>query len=149
MQALPPGWLQRLVRSDTEQLYRHADDSRLVDLHWALLPRGYTFSPKLEGLFCATQSVRIGGAEVRTLGNEATLIFLLLHGMKHDWASLGWRCDVAELIRRQAIDWEAVLVWSEPRGPRRFVDIGLALAHALLDAPVPSTCCVADRATRR
>jgi hypothetical protein len=134
---LPPGGLRRLVRSDTEQLYRHRDDSRLVDLHWALLPRGYTFTPKLEGLFSTTQNVRIGGTDVRTLGNEATLLFLLLHGMKHDWSSLGWLCDVAELIRRQAIDWPAVLDWSAASGPRRFVDIGLALAHELLEAPVP------------
>jgi hypothetical protein len=134
---LPPGWLKQLVRTGTEQLFRHRSDDRLVDLHWALMPRGYTFSPKLVGVFAATQRVRIGGADVPTLGNEATLIFLLLHGMKHDWASLGWLCDVAELVRRQAIDWQAVLAWSDRRGPRRFIDIGLGLAHSLLDAPVP------------
>jgi hypothetical protein len=136
--AVPPGWLQQLVRSDTERLYCHADGVRLVDLHWELLPRGYTFSPATEGLFATTQSVRIGAAEVPTLGTEATLIFLLLHGIKHDWSSLGWLCDVAELIRRQRdLDWSAVLAWSDKAGPRRFIDIGLALAHQLLDAPVP------------
>jgi hypothetical protein len=135
---LPPGWLAQLMRSDTEQLYRHVDDGRLVDLHWALLPRGYSFSPTAEGVFAAEQSVRIGAAEVPTLGTEATLAFLLLHGMKHDWSSLGWLVDVAELLRRQrALDWTAVLAWSHKPGPRRFVDIGLALAHGLLDAPVP------------
>ena len=136
--AVPPGWLKQLVRSDTERLYCHADGHRLVDLHWELLPRGYTFSPAAEGLFAATQSVRIGATEVPTLGTEATLIFLLLHGMKHDWSSLGWLCDVAELIRQAArLDWGAVLAWSAKAGPRRFIDIGLALAHQLLDAPVP------------
>ena len=44
---------------------------------------------------------------------------------------------MAELTRRQAIDWDAVLAWSEPRGRRRFIDIGLALASHVLDAEVP------------
>lgn len=151
--AFPPGWLPELVRNGSEMLYRHPERSgRLVDLHWSLMPRGYTFSPDREGVFAVTQLVRIGGTEVPTLGNEATLLFLLVHGMKHDWVSLGWLCDVAELIRRQAIDWDAVLQWSQPRGPRRFVDIGLALAHALLDAAVPEPVLVrgaGDGAVRR
>ena len=136
---LSPAWLERLVRTDSEQLYGHADGRRLVDLHWSLMPRGYSFTPGGDGLFARRQHVRIGGAQVPTLAVEPTLLFLLLHGMKHDWESLGWLCDVSELLRRQRdLDWDAVLAWSAPRGPRRFVDIGLALAHEQLGAPVPA-----------
>ena len=135
---LTPAWQERYVRVGSEQLFRHADGSRLVDLHWCLLPRGYTFTPNGEGVFARRTTVRIGTTEVPTLAVEPTLLFLLLHGMKHDWECLGWLCDVAELLRRQhELDWEAVLDWSAPLGRRRFVDVGLALAHSLLGAPVP------------
>jgi len=145
--ALSPAWRARLLRSDSELLFRHADGRRLVDLHWCLLPRGYTFTPGHEGVFARRQMVRIGPSEVPTLGIEATLLFLLLHGMKHDWQSLGWLCDVAELLRRHpGLDWDAVLAWSARRGPRRLIDIGLALAHALLDAPVPARALLRGRA---
>jgi hypothetical protein len=135
---LSPAWQARLVRFGTEHLFRHADGRRLVDLHWCLMPRGYSFTPDHAGVFARRQTVRIGAAEVPTLGDEPTLLFLLLHGMKHDWESLGWLTDVAEFLRRKpALDWDAVLAWSAPRGPRRMVDVGLALAHELLGAPVP------------
>ena len=137
---LSAAWQAHLVRTDTEQLYVHTDGRRLVDLHWCLMPRGYSFTPRGDGVFARRQNVRVGGAQVPTLGVEPTLLFLLLHGMKHDWASLGWLCDVSELLRRHPdLDWDAVLAWSAPRGPRRFVDIGLALAREELGAPVPAT----------
>jgi hypothetical protein len=135
---LSPPWQARFVRTGTEQLFRHADGRRLVDLHWCLMPRGYSFTPGIDGVFARRQTVRVGTTEVPTLGIEPTLLFLLLHGMKHDWASLGWLCDVAELLRRHpSLDWDAVLGWSAASGPQRFIDVGLALAHSLLGAPVP------------
>ena len=138
--ALAPAWEAQLVHKETERLFRHSDGVRLVDLHWCLMPRGYSFTPSAQGVFARRDTVRVGATEVTTLGVEPTLLFLLLHGMKHDWSSLGWLCDVAELLRRHpTLDWDAVLAWSAPRGPRRFIDVGLLLVHTLLDAPVPSS----------
>jgi hypothetical protein len=134
-----PRLFGRLVQLDSELLFRHADGRRLVDLHWGLLRRGYSFSPGDDGPFAVRQSVCVDAGQVSTLGTEATLLFLLLHGMKHDWSRLSWLCDVAELLRRnRELDWDALLAWSAPAGRRRFIDIGLLLAHALLDAPVPA-----------
>jgi hypothetical protein len=136
--ALAPPWRDRLLRSDSELLFRHRDGRRLVDLHWSLLPRGYSFTPGRDGIFGQRRTVRIGSHDVPTLGTEATLVFLLLHGAKHDWRSLGWLCDVAELLRRRSdLDWDAIVAWSARPGPRRLIDVGLALVHGLLDAPVP------------
>jgi Uncharacterised nucleotidyltransferase len=136
--ALTTAWHDRLVGTGSEELFRHADGRRLVDLHWALLPRGYSFTPGAGGLFAHRRSVRVGTRDVPTLGNEATLLFFLLHGIKHDWNSLAWLTDVAEFVRREpTLDWAAVMAWSAKPGPRRMVDVGLSLAHELLGAPVP------------
>jgi hypothetical protein len=113
------------------------------------LPRGYSFSLERDDLFAQLQAVPVGTAQVPTLSNEATLLFLLLHGMKHDWLSLGWVCDTAELLRCQAVDWKAVLDWSHAKGRRRPVDIGLSLAHVLLRAPVPEWVLQRGRADAR
>jgi hypothetical protein len=136
--ALSPPWLRHLVRHDHELLFRHADRRRMVDLHWSLLPRGYSFTPAIEGPFLARQTIRVGRAKVPTLGSEATLLFLLLHGIKHGWEVLGWLVDIAQFIRRTPrLDWDAVLGWSHPEGRRRQIDLGLALASALAEGPVP------------
>jgi hypothetical protein len=136
-----------LMQSDNELMWRHPDRLRLVDVHWSLMPRGYSFTPDDTGPFSARSTVRLGALRVPTLGLEATLLFLLLHGMKHDFDALGWLCDIAELIRSSpALDWDAVLAWSSPRGRRRFVDIGLMLVHELLEAPVPGRVLARGRA---
>jgi hypothetical protein len=150
---LSPPWLARLVRSNYELLFHHPhphpNGGRLVDLHWSLARRGYTFTPGGDGIFARRQTVRIGPDEVPTLAVEPTLLFLLLHGIKHDWKSLGWLCDVAELLRRHAgLDWDGVVSWSSQPGRRRLIDVGLALAHDLLGAPVPAPVLARGRADR-
>jgi hypothetical protein len=146
--ALPAAWRARLVRCGSELLFRDPS-GRLVDLHWRLLPRGYSFSPGLDGLFARRQTVRVGPGDVTSLAVEPTLLFLLLHGIKHVWKSLGWLCDVAELVRRHpGLDWDAVAGWSAGAGRRRLIDVGLALVHGLLDAPVPGPLLARGRADR-
>jgi hypothetical protein len=136
--ALETGWQQVHIRTGSEHLFRHRESGGLVDLHWSLLPRGYTFTPTSEEPWQRRESVRVGGSEVETLAPEPMLLFLCLHGAKHDWSSLEWVCDVAELIRaRPALDWDQVLAWSSTPGRRRLVDLGLHLAHRLLGASVP------------
>jgi hypothetical protein len=136
--ALTEAWQARLVRTDSELGFLHADGRRAVDLHWHLLPSGYSFAPDGEGPFARRGSVRIGSENVPTLGLEATLLFLLLHGIKHDWERLSWLSDVAELLRRHPeLDWSEVIHWSSATGRSRIVDVGLGLVHSLLEAPVP------------
>jgi hypothetical protein len=147
--ALPPAWRARLVRSDSELLFEGPGGGRPVDLHWSLLPRGYSFTPAADGVFARRRTVRIGPDHVPTLAVEPTLLFLLLHGIKHDWRSLAWLCDVAELVRRHpGLDWDAVAAWSSESGRRRLIDVGLALAHGLLGAPVPEPVLARGRAER-
>lgn len=145
--SLTPAQERWLLESDSELMWRNAELRHMVDVHWALLPRGFSFTPDGRGPFAVERRVRLDGLEVPTLGLEATLLFLLLHGMKHDFSALGWLCDVAELLRRSPeLDWNAVLDWSAPAGRRRFVDIGLGLAHGLLQAPVAEAALARGRA---
>jgi len=135
---LSPAWRARLVHTDSELTFEHADRGTLVDLHWSLLPRGYSFTPGPDDVFSRQRTMRIGAGEVRTLALEPTLLFLLLHGIKHGWQRLGWLCDVAQIIGRHAeLDWAIVAAWSSVAGRRRLIDVGLTLAHDLLRAPVP------------
>ncbi len=136
--ALSPSSRARLLRSDSQLAFSSADGLRRIDLHWSLLPQGHTFTPGNDGPFARRSALRLGATEVPTLSLEATLLFLLLHGMKHQWESLLWLADVAELIRRHpALNWNEVMAWSAHPGRKRLIDVSLALVHALLDAPVP------------
>jgi hypothetical protein len=132
------GFRDVLIRTCHENLFRRAASGALVDLHWGLLPRGYSFSPPAEELWPNLEGVSLGGTVVPTLGPEDTLLFYCLHGAKHGWSSLHWVSDLAELVRRRVgLDWDRVCSWAGARGAWRLIQIGLRLARQLLDAPVP------------
>lgn len=136
---IPPRWREAWLRSTHEQLFGRDDSPLLVDLHWELMARGYSYTMTLEDVRPRLARVSLGAVEASTLGPEDNLLFLCAHGLKHDWESLSWLVDVAELVRRHpALDWDAVRRWSRVRGRLRTVQLGLRLAQRLLGAPVPA-----------
>ena len=137
--SVPKQWQEAWRVSTHEQLFKREGSPLLVDLHWELTARGYSYSMRLAEVRHRLERVHTGACEVWTLGPEDTLLFLCLHGTKHDWAILSWLVDLAELVRGQpGLDWDEVLLWSRVPGRRRPVQLGLHLAHRVLEAPVPA-----------
>ncbi len=137
--SVPGRWQEAWRQSTHEQLFEREGSPLLVDLHWELTARGYGYSMRLAEARPRLERVHTGACEAWTLGPEDTLLFLCVHGTKHDWAVLSWLVDLAELVRGQPdLDWDEVLLWSRTPGRRRPVQLGLHLAHRVLEAPVPA-----------
>src|SRR5262249_32440839 len=135
---LARGWQEVYRRRYPELAFFRHDPRTVVDLHWGLLPAGFSFTPAAADVWDRLDTAGLGPSEVPTLRPERTLLFFCLHGAKHDWESLGWVCDLAELIRaRPGMNWDEVLAWAAVPGRERLVHLGLYLAVHLLDAPVP------------
>jgi hypothetical protein len=135
----PRRWQEAWRRSTHEQLFVREGSPLSVDLHWDLTPPGYACSMSLPEVRPRLARVHAGACDAWTLGPEDTLLFLCVHGTKHGWAVLSWLVDLAELVRgRAGLDWDAVVRWSRRPGRRRFVQLGLHLAHRVLEAPVPA-----------
>ncbi|HLJ53919.1 MAG TPA: nucleotidyltransferase family protein, partial [Chthonomonadaceae bacterium] len=72
-----------------------------------------------------------------SLSAEDMLIFLCVHGAKHQWSRLGWIMDVAEHVRSSpGLDWSAALAEAERLACVRMLLLGLLLAGDILGAPV-------------
>jgi hypothetical protein len=135
---LEPRYLRRLVPARCEHQFRHERSETLLDLHWGLIAPGVSFEPAADDLWSRRTVVRLAEEDVPTLGLEHMLLYLCLHGAKHGWSSLRWLCDLAQLLRtKPEVDWEFVRSWASHPGRDRLVRVGLALAHRVLDAPVP------------
>lgn len=116
----------------------HQKSHLMLELHWktdALYPVETALpAPWWTLTSCAT----LLGREVRRLPAEALLLALLIHGTKHHWHRLAWLADVAEMIRQEdQLDWSWIERKAGDFGCERRMAIGLHLAHALLDAPLP------------
>src|ERR1700688_812677 len=79
-----------------------------IDLHWRLIPPYFPLSLDGEDLWRRAVRVDIEGAAVRTLAPADHLLYLCAHGAKHGWQALGGICDLAELMRVSAIDWDGL-----------------------------------------
>jgi Uncharacterised nucleotidyltransferase len=110
----------------------------VVELHAALSPRAFAFPLDLAALWPRRCIVKLTGQPVAAPGAEDLLLILCMHGAKHLWKSLGWICDVAELLRVQpALNWEQVRREARRLGSERLLGLGVQLAERVLQAPLP------------
>lgn len=143
------GYLQQDELSEVQEAaFLHADceyhfapngeDRDLVELHWQITPRTFSFLLDVESLWERLEEASLGGAAVPTLSAEDLLLILCAHGCAEFWHQLRLICDVAELVQaREALDWDALVHRAGAVGSRRMLLLGLFLANDLLDAPLP------------
>jgi hypothetical protein len=125
-------------RVDGDYPLLHRRTALLVELHARVSSERFCMPISTAELMRRAQPVHVGGAAVRTLGDDDLLLVLCVHGAKHRWKRLEWLASVAALLRAGRGDVAAVLARASEVHARRTVLLGLALAHRLLAAPVPA-----------
>jgi hypothetical protein len=125
-----------------ESGYECAFDSpagkNLLELQWALQPRFYAVDYDMEGLFERAVTVTVAGRSVKTLSSEDLLLALSVHAAKHVWGRLIWLCDVAQILKRDKVNWDWVGSRARDFGIQRILHITLLLMNRLLRAPIPA-----------
>jgi hypothetical protein len=116
-----------------------------IDLHWRLVPSYFPLALDGEELWGRAVPVEIENVALRTLAPADYLLYLCAHGAKHGWQALGGICDLAELIRTASdtsaqgstFDWDELSARAARAAALRALELGMMLAHELLDAEVP------------
>jgi hypothetical protein len=150
-------YLPRRYRPDAPaaSLERYFEDefirenkTHLVDCHWELAPRYFPYGPAGEAVWHRAVRRTVEGAEVSTLGPIDLLLFLCVHGTKHGWVSLGWVCDLVQVLRvNPALNIAELLAEARRTGATRMLLLGMMLAQKLLGAEIPAPLtllCAAD-----
>jgi hypothetical protein len=130
----------------TEQLRRHFHwefafvllRAVKLEVKWRSVP-AYWLLPRIDdGVWERLRSLRLAGGNIASLDPVDLLIVLCIHGCKHIWDTLKWLVDIGELVRGQpALDWVTLHSRANEMGAAIMLEIGLVLAHDLLQAPVP------------
>ncbi len=116
----------------------NGEDRDLVELHWQITPRTFSFLLDVESLWERLETASLGSAAVLSLSAEDLLLILCAHGCAEFWHQLRLICDVAELVQaREALDWDTLVHRARAAGSQRMLLLGLFLANDLLDAPLP------------
>lgn len=115
--------------------FERTDPEIHVELHWAITPAYWPFPLDY---WSRTQQIALGGAEVRTLDPECTLLALCAHGCKEAWPRLSQIRDVSRLIQAHpALDWDWVMAEARRLKRERILRLGLALAARFTQVPLP------------
>src|SRR6266550_4135301 len=116
----------------------HAARRVLVEVHWALVSPGYTFSPAAEIAWESVQSVSIAGRSIKTFSTETQLLCNCLQQAKHNWWRLGWVMDLAALIHQApAMDWQQIQNRAGSFGTARMIRVSLRLVQRLFQVTLP------------
>jgi hypothetical protein len=110
----------------------------VTELHARIAPRDFHFPLGLERVWPRLRTVSINGRAVPCLAGEDLLLVLCAHGAKHCWSRLTWVCDLAEVLRVEpSMNWARIVEEARDLRCTRILQLGLVLAHDLLQAPVP------------
>jgi hypothetical protein len=135
---LAPPQNAAFLRSQSEHVFAHESVKSIVELHWAIAERAFSFPLDPECLWGCLEQISLGDKTLTTLSPEDTLLILCVHGAKHLWVRLAWICDVSELIRvHRDMNWEQIVAQARALGSERMLLLGLRLASDLLGATPP------------
>lgn len=139
---LQPPQLKAHIRLNYELAHYSLQEGVTVDLHWAVLPRRFSFSPDPALVWSHSQAVNLGSPHagpVTTLANEELLLFLCGHCAKDNWSKLVALCDIANLVQNQSLDWARLSSQAQAGFliSRPMFLTALRLAHTLLGANLP------------
>ena len=126
-----------LLRTQHNLQFARDNHRLLLELHWEVAPHLFAASVQENELWQSLTTMNINGHEVKTLRAEDLLYSLCVHGSRHLWERLGWICDLAELIARHELDWDALQKRAAAADSERMFLLGLHLAQKLLHAKLP------------
>jgi hypothetical protein len=110
----------------------------LLELQWALQPRFYAVDFDMDGLFERAVTVTIAGHPVKTPSPEDLLLVLSVHAAKHVWGRLIWLRDIAQILKRENLNWDWVQAQTRELGIERILRVTLLLANRFLEAAIPA-----------
>ncbi len=110
-----------------------------LDVHHRLMAGDCSMTVDFSRCWQRTEEIQVMGHSVPTLQREDMVIYLCANGMKDGWSYLRSVCDVAALMTHETpLDWEVILQEAKSMKALRMVQLGVMLAHRLLDVPLPT-----------
>ncbi|HVA80162.1 MAG TPA: nucleotidyltransferase family protein [Candidatus Binataceae bacterium] len=122
----------------SEDEFASADGTRLIDVHWRLVPSYFPFAPDADGVWERAVRVPVEGYSVATLAPADAMMFVIAHAAKHGWPALRPSCDAAALAARAELDWAALAADAARLGCTRMLLLAAVLAAGMVGAEVPA-----------
>ena len=136
--ALAAGQEQAYLQSECALQFHNPERGHVVELHWRFSERNASVDLPPAEIWSRAGRVDLAGSSVTTLCPEDLVLYLCVHGAKHQWERFEWVCCLAELIRSHpAADWNIILEQARRHRILRILRLGLCLTQSLCDVNLP------------
>jgi hypothetical protein len=126
------------LQSGYECAFDSALGRNLLEVQWALQPRFYAVDFEMEALFRRAVTVTVAGRSMKTPSPEDLFLILSLHAAKHAWGRLIWLCDISQLLKSPALNWDRIGETAKSLGIARILQVTLELTKRLLGTAIPA-----------
>jgi hypothetical protein len=135
---IPDEVLEDYIAAGYEWTFDSPAGPNLLEVQWALQPRFYAVDFDMDGLFERAVKVTIADRPVRTPSPEDLLLVLSVHAAKHVGGRLIWRRDIAQILKRENLNWDWVQARTRELGIDRILRITLLLVNRFLETTIPA-----------
>lgn len=111
-----------------------------IELHWKLFRNQFLSNINSAEIYKYINTIYINKNRIRIFQNEILLVYLCMHGSKHNWERIEWILDIDKLIKNSAyINWELVYSLSKRYSCTKMLNLGLLLSKMIFDTDIPNS----------
>jgi hypothetical protein len=139
---LNPRQEELFLRSECEYNFNHEARIVRVEVHWRINPSCYCINFDAIDIWQHLGTLALQSKAVPALSPEDLLIFLCIHGARHNWAELKQICDLAGHIEihEDLLDWKGLMDYARGQHIERILLLGLLLGNRLMEIRAASGC---------
>lgn len=118
-----------------------------VELHDCLHPHDDGRRRTIDLIADRLERIDVFGVTAFVMAPEELLVYLCVHGTRHNWERIEWAASVAQLLRSGRVtDWRRANACAQRQASERAFRSGLQVVSALFDTRIPGAVSRRDRA---
>lgn len=126
------------ITNRKDYTFQNRTNGAHLELHWKLAEKRWGSVGDPEILWSNLQSITVDGLSSPYPAVENEILYLCMHGFRHQWERLSWICDIAHLLASAGeINWQHLLYLADYHKARTMLLVGLGLPHCLWSIPLP------------
>jgi hypothetical protein len=107
-------------------------DGMQIELHWGLTETGVIWPLQPSDYWYDIIPFTLQGRTIHVLNPQIDLLYLCIHGTRHQWSSLKWITDLIWFAHNNpGFDWERLFAKATKLGFRRIVCLALNLSRVI------------------
>jgi len=134
--SMSPAQERVLQRSFGHFVYAMPEGGAHVELHWRFAAPRYPWSLRVADVMARATNWECVGCAALTPEPADQVLLQVMHGTRHQWEQLEWLVTVVQLLKRSAVDEEALIARAKANGSYRALAVTLRLARGVLGAPL-------------